>query len=197
MNSLVACNAIPSCWRKPAWFMASGPVTCQHQVAPLDNSGFHCIVVTQCPTVWHNIERTLLTFQLPSSSSKGSEIWCVQSFQMSALPDVMPQKSPHGFWGKQLLSGVSGQADLPCDALTSKCLTVLIFSLRSPQQSAWALWLISLGDGAVRGQFTHEWRWHWMEPETFGVQSQFYHLFIVWGKKSLLFLEGGSLHLGC
>lgn len=49
---------------------------------------------------------------------------------------------------------MSGQAGLPRDALTSKCLTVLIFSLRSPQQSAWALGLVSLGDGAA-GDSSH------------------------------------------
>lgn len=102
--------------QKPTWCMASGCVVCQRVTMlgravvlgayspSLDNPNFHYIAKNT-----NNAPSRELCW--PFNCSKGSQVWCEQSFFAWVLRgkpscDVIVQKSPHHFWEKQWLYGL-------------------------------------------------------------------------------------------
>lgn len=162
--------------------MASGPVACQIVTrrgralalgadgSNPDNSSFCYIAATQtCSTVWCTIRRTLLTFQVPFNCSKGSQIWCMQSCQMSAKGKAFEwrkaSKIPPRFLREAVTLWCVQTSWLTLWSSLVKCFMVLSFFLDSPRQCAWTPGFRLLEAEQQEGSLHVHRKWHWVLSE--------------------------------
>lgn len=119
----------------------------------------------QCSSVWCTIRRTLMTFQVPFNCSKGSQIWCMRSCQMSAKGKAFKwgkaSKIPPRFLREAVALWCVGTSWLTRWSSLVKC----FMALDNPRQCAWTLGS-HLSEAEQQEDSLHVRRkWRWVSSE--------------------------------